>query len=154
MAALPNRFRISAIQNIDNVIQAERKAALLPHPLNTRQEFLRWHRAIERFPRLQTVIAAVAWRQKFFTEIFQQRRTPAIAGFGVMNRVAQLFLRDALLAFAFFLDEASLFHDIARAEEQHAFTGQAIAPGPPRFLIITFDVLRQIVMNNKTDIRL
>src|SRR5438034_11553126 len=69
-----------------------------------------------------------------------------------MNRVAQLFLRDALLAFAFFLDEAALFHHIARAEEQHAFTGQAIAPGPPRFLIITFDVLRQIVMNNKTDI--
>src|SRR5438045_9617197 len=75
-----------------------------------------------------------------------------MAGFGVMNRVAQLFLRDALLAFAFFLDEASLFHDIARAEEQLTFTGQAIAPGPPRFLIITFDVLRQIVMNNKTDI--
>src|SRR5205814_5303161 len=53
----------------------------------------------------------------------------------------------------FFLDEASLFHDIARAEEQLTFTGQAIASGPSRFLIITFDVLRQIVMNNKTDIR-
>src|SRR5213596_4224884 len=70
-----------------------------------------------------------------------------------MNHVAQLFPRNALLEFAFFLDEASLFHDIARAEEQLTFTGQAIAPGPPRFLIITLDVLRQIVMNNKTDIR-
>src|SRR5947209_19837867 len=68
-----------------------------------------------------------------------------------MNHVAELFLRDALLAFAFFLDEASLFHHIARAEQQHAFAGQAIAPGPTRFLIITFDVLRQNVMNDKLD---
>src|SRR6266567_5330634 len=70
-----------------------------------------------------------------------------------MNHVAQLLLRYALLAFALLFNETPLLHYVARTEKEHAIAGQTVAPGPPRFLIITLDVLRQIVMNNKTDIR-
>ena len=70
-----------------------------------------------------------------------------------MNHVAQLLVRDALLAFALLFNETPLLHYVARTEKEHAIAGQTVAPGPPRFLIITLDVLRQIVMNNETDIR-
>ena len=70
-----------------------------------------------------------------------------------MNHLAQLFLRDALFALAFLLDESPLLDHIARAEKQNAFTGQAVTSSPPRLLIIALDVLRQIMMNHKPHVR-
>src|SRR5437763_14341524 len=70
-----------------------------------------------------------------------------------MNHVAQLLVRDALLAFALFFNETPLLHYVARTEKEHAIAGQTVTPGPPRFLIITLDGLRQIVANNETDVR-
>src|SRR2546430_3620473 len=37
------------------------------------------------------------------TEIFQECRAPAVTSFGIMNHLAQLFLRDALFELAFLL---------------------------------------------------
>src|SRR5207245_3744337 len=97
--------------------------------------------------------ATTARSRKFFAKVFQERGAPAVTGFGVMNHVAQLLLRDALLVFVLLFNKTPLLHYVARAEKEHAIAGQTVSPGPPRFLIITLDVLRQIVMNNETDIR-
>src|SRR5205814_4408722 len=102
----------------------------------------------------EAVITAVARGLTiFFAEIAQQRRAPAFAGFGVMHHLPELLARDALLAFALLIDEMRLLDDIARAEKQRAFARQPIAPGAARLLIIAFDVLRQIVMNDEPHVR-
>src|SRR5439155_19403888 len=67
--------------------------------------------------------------------------------------LAELLASAALLVFAFLIDEMRLLHDITCAEKQHAFAWQSIPPGAARLLIITFDVLRQIVMNNEPHVR-
>ena len=48
---------------------------------------------------------------------------------------------------------AVCFSDVARAEEQHAFARQTVASRAAGFLIIAFDVLRQIVMDHEADVR-
>src|SRR6266550_3421868 len=70
-----------------------------------------------------------------------------------MHHLAELLASDALLVLAFLIDEMRLLHDITRAEKQHAFAWQSIAPGAARLLVITFDILRQIVMNNEPHVR-
>src|SRR5438309_613173 len=70
-----------------------------------------------------------------------------------MHHLAELLARDALFLLTLLLDKTRLLYHIARAEKQHAFAGQAIAPGPPRFLIVAFDVLRQVMMHDEADIR-
>ena len=104
------------------MVQSKTKTVFLVDAIDAGQKFLRVHRAIEHFSRFETIIAAVTWNRKFFAEIFQERRAPAVTSFGIMNHLAQLFLRDALLAFAFLLDESPLLDHIARAEKQNAFT--------------------------------
>ena len=41
---------------------------------------------------------------------------------------------------------------VARAEKQQAFRRQPVPPRPARFLVIAFDVLGQIIMDDKPDI--
>src|SRR5207248_6510007 len=70
-----------------------------------------------------------------------------------MHHLAELLTRNALFFLTLLLEKTRLFHHVARAEKQHAFTRQAIAPGPSRFLVIALDVLWQIVMDHKSHVR-
>src|SRR4029077_20713386 len=109
---------------------------------------------IERLSRAQAIVTAVAGlMRKFFAEIFEQRRAPAFASLGVMYHLAKLLACDSLFLFAFFVDKTRLLHHVAGAEEQYAIARQSITTRASRFLIVTLDVLRQIVMNDKADIR-
>ncbi len=73
----------------------------------------------------------------------------------VLGDLLQLFAGDLLfLEIGLFVDELGVFHDIARAEQQEAFAGQAIAARAASFLIIAFDVFGQIVVDDEADVRL
>src|SRR5436190_7587356 len=136
------------------MIQAESKTMFLVNAVHAGQKFLRVHSAVECLAWRQAIVAAIAWRFcKFFSEIAQQRRSPAFTRFRVVDHLAQLLMRDLLFALTFFFDEALLFYDITCAEEQHALARQAISTRAPGLLIITLDVLRQIVMHHKTHVR-
>ena len=76
-----------------------------------------------------------------------------MARFCIRDHGAQLLMRDVLFAFAFFFDKAPLFYHVAYAEKQHAIARQAIAACASCFLIIPFDVLRQIVVNDEPNVR-
>ena len=155
MPPLPNRLRIAAGQHFDDVVKPESEAALLLHAQNAGEKFLRRHRAIEGLARVETVVAAIAgFVRPFLRKIAQERGAPAFSGLGVMHHLAQLFARDPRFALAFFLDETRLFHHIAGAEEEHAIARQPVASGPPGFLIIALDVLRQVVVHDEADVRL
>ena len=113
------------------------------------------HRAVESFARIQAIIAALArWRHEVFAEIFQQRRAPAFARLRVGDHRTQLLVRDPLLVLAFLLDKTPLLHHVACAEQQQTITRQSVAARAPGFLIVTLDVLGQIVMHHKAHIRL
>src|ERR1700751_2714626 len=103
--------------------------------IDARKKFLRVQRSVESFPRLQTIVATVAGcLRKCFAKILQQRRAPAFARLSVMYHLLQLRPSDLRFFFALFVDEMELLGDIARAEKEHAFTWQTVAPGPARLL--------------------
>src|SRR4029077_4965522 len=109
--------------------------ALCVDAVNAGEKFLRRNCAVECLARTKAVIAAFTRRLRvLLAEISQQRRAPALARLGVMNHLLQLRPRNARFAFAFFIDEVELLGDIARAEKQHTFARQSVAPGPAGFL--------------------
>src|SRR5437879_8509607 len=70
-----------------------------------------------------------------------------------MDHLLQLSASNLLLfGISFLIDELVLLDSIARIEQEHAFAGQTVAARAAGFLIITFDVLGQIVMDDKPDI--
>ena len=72
-----------------------------------------------------------------------------------MDHLLQLFAGDLpFLRVRFFVNEHRLFHRVARTEQQHTFARQAIAAGAAGFLIIAFDVFRQVVVDHEADVRL
>jgi hypothetical protein len=59
-----------------------------------------------------------------------------------MNHLLELTSGDLSFLFVGFLfDEYDLFGDVTGAEEEKAISWQAIASGPPGFLIIALEVL-------------
>src|SRR5439155_12897178 len=88
--ALTDHFRVRTAKNIDDVIQAEAESVSGVNAIDAGKEFLRVHRAVESFARLQTIIATVArYLRKCFAEIFQQLGAPAFARLGVMDHLLQ-----------------------------------------------------------------
>src|SRR5439155_15768894 len=145
---------IGASQHFDNLVNAKIKATPFPNTIDTGKEFLRGKRAVVGLARGETVVARVAvWLSSRLSEITQQRRPATLAALGIMDNLLQLLARDfAFLWIGFLIDELRVLYGIARAKEQEAFAGQAVAPGAASFLIIAFDVLRQIVMNHESHV--
>ena len=72
-----------------------------------------------------------------------------------MNHLLQLFPRNAFFLSRWFLiNETHVFDYIARIEKQQALARKPIASGTSGFLIVTFDILGQIVMSDKAHIGL
>src|SRR5215813_3928322 len=142
-------------QYLHDMIEAESKSLLRLDSMYTGEKLLCSDGAIECFARFQAIIAAVARGLGIIlAEIPQQRCPPALARFGIRDHGAQLLVCDSLFAFAFFFDKPPLFYDVADAEEHRALARQPIASRAPGFLVIPFDILRQIVMNNVAHVRL
>ena len=103
MPPLPNRLRIAAGQHFDDVVKPESEAALLLHPQNAGEEFLRRHRAVEGLARIETIVAAIAgFVRPFLRKIAQERGAPAFPSLGVVHHLAQLLARDTRFRSRFF----------------------------------------------------
>ena len=138
------------------MIQPDAETIFFADAIDTRKKFLRGQRAIKRGARRQAVVARAAIiGGKFFAEIRQQFCPPAARALGVVNHLLQLFAGNFLfLRIGFLVNETSLFHHVAGAEEQNAFARQTVAARAAGFLIIAFDVFRQIVVNDEAHVRL
>src|SRR6185312_14090739 len=87
-------------------------------------------------------------------KIIQQKRAAAGRAFRVMNDLLQLRAGNfALLRIGHLIDEPAIFHAVAGTEQQEAFARQTIAARAARFLVIAFDVFRQIVVDDKPHVR-
>ena len=154
MAPLPDGLSICAGEHFDDVIHSKAEPALPVNSMNAGEKFLCRDGSIDGFAWLQTIIATIAGLlRKLFAEVFEQRRTPAFARLGIMHHLPELLSRDPRFALTLFINEMQLLGNIARAEKQHAFAGQPVAPGTSRLLIIALQILWQIVMHDETHIR-
>src|SRR5687767_9575751 len=71
-----------------------------------------------------------------------------------MHNLPQLRACDLLFFFVGdFVEKVRLLRDIAGTEKKKTIARQTIAPGTTGFLIIAFDVLRQVVVDHPTDVR-
>src|SRR6266436_1776671 len=72
-----------------------------------------------------------------------------------MNHLPELGRGNLSLLFVgYLLNEPRVLDGVAGTEEQKALARQAVAPGAASLLVIAFDVLRQIGMNHKANVRL
>ena len=149
-------FRVRAGQDFDDVVQADAKTVFLADAIDAGEKFLRGERAVKSFARRKAIVArAAAVGGKFFAEIREQFTAAAARALGVMHHLLQLFARDLLfLRIRFFVNELRLLHHVAGAEKQNTFARQTVAARAAGFLIIAFDVFRQIVVDDEADVRL
>src|SRR5258708_36288041 len=71
-----------------------------------------------------------------------------------MNHLSKLGSGNlSLLSVGYLFNEPRVLDGVAGTEEQKALARQAIAAGAASLLVIAFDVLRQIVMNHKANVR-
>ena len=151
----PDLLRVSAAQDLDDMLNAHAKAALIANPKHARKKFLGGQRAIELLARAEAIVATTAVvAVEHLAEVPEQLRASALAAFGVVQHAFEL--RERNLPFArvgLFVDEAQLLHAIAGAEEKQALARQAVAPGAARLLIIAFETLWQIVVDDEAHVR-
>ncbi len=147
-------FRGRAGENLHDMVQADAKTVLFVDAVDTGEQFLRGQRAVKRGARGKAIVAgAAASSGKLFTEIGEQFTAPAIRTLGIVNHPLQLFAGNLLfLGIRFFINEHRLLHCVTGAEKQDTFPRQTVTTRTAGFLIIALDVLRQVVMDNETDI--
>src|SRR5688572_31634479 len=67
-----------------------------------------------------------------------------------MDHLLQLVASNFPFACAdLFIDELGILNRVARAEKQKAFAGQTVAARSSRFLIVAFDIFRQIIVDHE-----
>ena len=153
---LADLFGVRSGQHFNDMVQPDTKAAPLADTIDAREKLLRREGAVVGLARGQAIVTAAAVRLgELLAKIFEQGRPPAAGTLGVVDHLGQLLAGDLLfLGVGFLGDELLLLDDVAGAEEQQAFAGQAVASGPAGFLVVTFKVLGQVVMDDEPDVGL
>ena len=110
---------------------------------------------VEFRPRVQTVVAsaAIVFRV-IFTEVAEQQLPAAFSGLGVRQCLHQQLTPDFLFGDRFALQELVQFADILITIVCDADAFLAVTARPSGFLIIAFQTSRDVVVDDKTHIRL
>ncbi len=142
-----------AEQNVRDMTRAK----FLVRAFDTGQELLRRDGDVSQCGGGGGAVVAVGAVVGFvrFAEVVEQRF--AATGqlvFRIADNGIQMSNRDAFFIAFFLVDEIVDLGDIRIAVKQGAVRGQTIAPRAPDFLIITFDALGQIVVDDKAHVRL
>ena len=110
------------------------------------------------FDRLLVTVAAflAALPRRMLAEISQDIMAQAVIAFAVADHGVEQAKFDGLLLRVVdgLLDEELLDHDVLAAEEEDTFPRRAVAAGPARFLVIAFDVLGHLVVDDVADVAL
>src|SRR5450755_1533883 len=154
-------FRVRPSQYLDEVGRTE-AFTTLRQARDARQELACLHAVVTRGARLTAVIARATRTGKGFVEVMQLDGMSAVARFRVIQHLAQLLASYALLVLErlagiridLFLDEKFGRTNVGSAEEQGAARRISVASGAAGFLVVAFQALGQVVMNDPTDVRL
>ena len=111
--------------------------------------------SVELLLRMQTVVAGSAVLHLVsFSEIIQQQFPATGVGFGICHSLHQKLLSDFLLGNRLALHEFLKFLDILITVEGYTLSFLTVSAGASRLLIISFDTLRNVIVDHKADIRL
>src|SRR5688500_7094985 len=81
-----------------------------------------------------------------FPKVIQQIRPPATGALRVMHDLLQLGASDlAFVRIRFLINEPAVFNPVARTKQEQTFTRQTVPSRTPCFLVVTLNVLWQIV---------
>ena len=89
----------------------------------------------------------------FLTKIMKQHFSATDRRFCIGSRFLQQLSADILFCYRFVLHKLLQFSEVFTGIEGDTYTLASITSGSTRFLIIAFQALGYIIMNNKTDIR-
>ena len=105
--------------------------------------------------RMQTVVACPAvFHLIILSEIAQKEFASAWVGLSICDSLHQKLLSDLLLGNRFALHELLKLLDVFVAVECYALTLFAVTTGTSCLLIVSFNTLRNVIMNYKTYVRL
>ena len=154
VAPLPDLLGFAAGEHGDDVVEAAAEAALLPDADDAAEKLLRGDGAVEALAWCEAVVASATVRfGEFLAEIVEQHDAAALGAFRVVDHRLELRAGDALLfRIGLLVDETLLFHHVAGTEEQEAIGGKPVASGAARLLVVTLDVLREIVVDDVADV--
>ena len=105
---------------------------------------------------LSAVVAqSTVWFRERLAKIVQERMPPADRGLTKPGQCIELLLLDFLIPGICIriVDEPELFCHIVPVVEEDTLTGHTVPPRPSGLLVIGFDVFREIVVQDKPDIR-
>ena len=137
-------------QHINDVAGAE----ALPGAIYRGQGFLRQFCAVEGDRRVKAIVAVAAWHGGF-AKIRQQAYAAATSALGQTHQGIEFLLRDTLerIGPLGLFNHAALRHDVAHAVGHPGICRCSITSGTPGFLVIRFDVARQIEMCDEAHVR-
>ena len=131
------------------------EAARLSDAINAGEKFLRKRRSIISGAGFQAVVACSAiLGGELLAEIGKQFTSATSGAFRIVDHLAELCASGLLfLSIGDFFDEMDLFGGIACTEQKQAVCREAVATRTSGLLIITFDILRQVMVNHPTNVR-
>ena len=127
----------------------------LVHAVNGRERLTRVHQAIVLFWGIQADIAVTARLLPSFTKVVEQHQTTAGLRFGKRAHRVELVALDILqLALRLLFQTAAQPRHIGRIVKQHRFRRQTVTPGAAGFLIVGFDITRNVEVHHKAHVGL
>src|SRR5262245_43768452 len=87
-------------------------------------------------------------------KVSQQRTAPAFGGFRVAHQRIKAGGASGALRSGAIVNEPADHHGVDTAVEKETVGSHAIPSGAPNLLIVALDVLGQVVMQDKADVRL
>ena len=156
VAPLADAFGIRAMEDFDDVVQADGEAAFFLDAVDAGEEFLGGEGGVEGVSGFEAVIAGGAGEgPELFAEVGKEGLSAAGAGLGVAGHLVEFLAGGGLFVGVFDLvDEVGLFGGVASVEEEQAIGGQAIAAGATGFLVVAFDVAWEVVVDDPADVGL
>ena len=111
-------------------------------------------RSVEAFDFLCTVVTVTTCSIELFGEIVEQKFSTTEFQIAVRRHRVKFLQHDrGLVGVPFYFDKSLQFGDICVAIKEQRLAFQSVAAGSTGFLIVAFDVLRQIHVHDKSNVR-
>ena len=152
MAEIADLLGVAAAQHVDDMGGAE----ALARAIDSGERLLHQLGAVDRFGRLQAGVAIAAGLLQRLAEIGQQHLAAAARGLAIADQSLELAALDLLLRFGRVrgFQELAQLGDVLQAVEHEGFGGQAVAAGPAGLLVVGFESLRRVEMDDEAHVRL
>ena len=144
------------------MVKAHTETAPLLNPKHAGEDLLPLQGTVHALTRREAVVAGSAFGERFtastlvgLPEVLKELDSAALGAFAKLDELREVIASNLLLLLVRdTIDEAVQSSGIGPTVEQHTFTRQAVASRPTRFLVVTLDVLGQIMVDDESHVGL